>query len=146
MGKYSEAIPLYTKVISSVSSSEPLLVEMAESNLADAYAHLGNLPVAFGYAFSSLSKARQMEDQEGVAWIKSILSRLYLKKGMVDSAILYARQGLETAKETGTIEFMRDNANALANAYAFKKDCSNALLLLISEFVMLSRKLINSKW
>ena len=43
-------------------------------------------------------------------------SRAYLKKNRVDSAIYYGKLGLAAAKETGTIEFMRDNTLALADA------------------------------
>ncbi|MEJ7681406.1 MAG: hypothetical protein WKG06_26860 [Segetibacter sp.] len=102
------------------------MIEMAESNLADVYTRLDSVPLAFQYAFTSLARAKQIEDKEGVAWIDGILSRLYLKKGLADSALYYSKEGLETAKQTGTIEFIRDNAGALANAYAFKKDFAQA--------------------
>ncbi|HEY1872700.1 MAG TPA: GAF domain-containing protein, partial [Chitinophagaceae bacterium] len=70
--------------------------------------------------------AKEIEDIVGVAWIDGILSRAYLKKKMPDSAIYYATLGLEAAKNTGTIEYMRDNTEALANAYAFKKNFEKA--------------------
>src|SRR6185436_4589191 len=58
--------------------------------------------------------------------IHGILARAYLKKGMTDSSILHAREGLDIASKMGSIEFMRDNAAALADAYAYKKDFPNA--------------------
>ena len=45
---------------------------------------------------------------------------------MPDSSIYYGRPGLDIANKTGTIEYMRDNAEALADAYAHKKDFANA--------------------
>jgi signal transduction histidine kinase len=45
---------------------------------------------------------------------------------MPDSSLHYARLGLDAAEKLGTIEFMRDNTLALANAYAFKEDFKNA--------------------
>jgi signal transduction histidine kinase len=99
---------------------------MAESNLADVYTRMDSLTLAFKYAFSSLAKARKIDDNEGVAWIDGILSRLYLKKGLVDSALYYSNEGFNMARQVGSVEFMRDNAGALANAYAFKKDFKNA--------------------
>jgi signal transduction histidine kinase/tetratricopeptide (TPR) repeat protein len=124
MGKYDEAIKSYNACLE--LTKEPYRTELTESNLADVYTRIDSLPLAFKYGFSSLVTAKQVDDQEGVAWIYGILSRAYLKKRMADSAIYYAREGLNIAKQTGTIEFMRDNAGALANAYAFKKDFENA--------------------
>jgi len=45
---------------------------------------------------------------------------------MPDSALYYAGLGLDAAEKLGTIEFMRDNTLAMANAFAFKKDFKNA--------------------
>ncbi len=45
---------------------------------------------------------------------------------MPDSSLHYARLGLDAAEKLGTIEFMRDNTLAMANAYAFKEDFKNA--------------------
>jgi signal transduction histidine kinase len=124
MGKYNEAIKSYNECLA--ITKQPYRIELTESNLADVYTRIDSLPLAFKYAFSSLTLARQIDDQEGVAWICGILARTYLKKKMADSAIYYSLQGLNIAKQTGTIEFMRDNAGALANAYAVKKDFENA--------------------
>lgn len=124
MRQYSEAIPYYNRVLE--VAKEPLLIEMAESNLADVYTHTDSLQLALHFAFSSLAKAKQIEDNEGVAWIDGILSRLYLKRGMTDSALYFSTDGYNVAKAGGSIEFMRDNASALANAYALKNDFANA--------------------
>jgi signal transduction histidine kinase len=124
MGKYREAIPYYNNVLS--VARDPYLLEVTESNLADVYTQLNDFPLAFKYAFSSLATARQIEDNEGIAWIDAILARIYLKKGMADSALYYAKEGLAIARRTETLEYIRDNAGALANAYAHKKDFANA--------------------
>ncbi len=125
MGKYPEAITAYNKAIElyqSVNGSD----YFDESNLADVYTRMDSLPLAFKYAFKSLKEAQRLQNIPNKSWIEGILSRAYLKKNMADSAIYYGELGLKGAKETGTIEFMRDNALALANAYAFKKNFEKA--------------------
>jgi signal transduction histidine kinase/tetratricopeptide (TPR) repeat protein len=124
MGKYPEAIKAYEHALQ--LSDKPGQTETNESNLADVYTRIDSLSLAFKYAFSSLKGAKEVEDIVGVAWINGVLSRAYLKKKMPDSAVYYAILGLEAAKNTGTIEYMRDNTEALANAYAFKKDFEKA--------------------
>ena len=124
LGNYPEALKNYKAVLA--IETRPFNVELIESNIADVYERMDSLPLAFQYGFHSLAAAKQLGDREGEAWINGILSRAYLKKNMADSAIWYAQQGLEAAKGTGTIEFMRDNTSALANAYAAKKDFANA--------------------
>ena len=82
---------------------------------------MGSLDSAFYYAFKSLKVENENGDIGTKAFTYDILSRAYLKKNRVDSAIYYGKLGLAAAKETGTIEFMRDNTLALADAYAAKK-------------------------
>jgi two-component system NtrC family sensor kinase len=124
LGKYPEAIKAYQEGIS--LSKNPYSIEMMESNLADVYVKTGDLPMAFRYAFASLEKAKKLNDTEGVAWIEGILSRAYLKINKPDSALYFAQSGLVAATQTGTLEFMRDNYSALADAYVAKKDYENA--------------------
>jgi C4-dicarboxylate-specific signal transduction histidine kinase len=90
------------------------------------YTRMNNLPLAFQYAFSSLAKAKRIQDDYILGWLYGIFARAYLKKSFADSSIFYARHGLDIASKMGTIEFMRDNAAALADAYAYKKDFANA--------------------
>ena len=123
-GKYSQAIKAYEQAIA--IERRPYSLSIYESNLADVYTRINNLPLAFQYGFSSLAKAKQIGNSSITAWIYGILSRAYLKKGMPDSSIYYGRPGLNMAKETGTIEYMRDNAAALADAFAFRKDFDSA--------------------
>lgn len=126
LGKYPEAIKGYNKFLeltTNVADSE-----VAQSNLADVYTRMGNLSLAFQYGFNSLKKAKEVNDISTEAWIDGILSRAYLKKNMADSAVIYATRGLAAAKETGTIEFMRDNTLALANAYASENDFKKAYI------------------
>jgi signal transduction histidine kinase len=124
MGKYPQAIIAYKKYIELSQSVAAL--EVGESNLADVYTRMGNLPLAFQYGFSSLKKSKEINDVSSSAWIYGVLSRAYLKNNKADSALYYGRLGLAAATETSTIEFMRDNTLALSNAYAYKKDFQKA--------------------
>ena len=123
-GKYPEAIHAYMEAIK--TSDNTLYISTNESNLADVYTRLNNLPLAFHYAFSSLDRQYAISRNENTPWIFGILSRAYLKKQMPDSALYYGRLGLDTAIIQGTIEFMRDNALALADAYAYKNNFEQA--------------------
>jgi len=125
MGNYPEAIKSY-KLQLEQKGMTPYFIELTESNLADVYEKTGELSLAFHHAFHSLGLAQQIDDTEGVAWIDGILSRAYTRGNKSDSAIYYGNKGLEAAKKVGTIEFIRDNYGALANAYAQKKDFDNA--------------------
>jgi len=125
MGNYPEAIKSYKQQLAT-SGITPYTTELCESNIADVYVKTGELPLAFKYAFHSLKLATRIDDTEGVAWIDGILSRAYTKDNKPDSAVYYGNKGLEAAKKVGTIEFMRDNYGALANAYAQKSDFTNA--------------------
>ncbi len=124
MGNYPEALKKYKEALA--LETRPLNIELLESNIAEVYTRMDSLPLAFEYGFHSLAAAKKLGDREGEAWINGILSRAHLKNKIADSAIWYAQQGLAAAKETETTEFMRDNAEALANAYAAKKDFANA--------------------
>ena len=124
MGRYPEAIIAYNK--SSELGQSAVITSVNESNLADVYTRMGNLPLAFQYAFSSLKKVKDNNYSSVYGWVYGILSRAYLKKNMIDSALYYGRLGLSASKESSTIEFMRDNSLALSNAYAAKKDFANA--------------------
>lgn len=99
--QYPEAIAAYNKSIKLITSSRNISV--AQSNLADVYTRMGNLPLAFHYAFTSLKTIKELNDIVLIAWIDGILSRAYLKKDMADSAIYYASLGLDRAKQTGNI-------------------------------------------
>lgn len=123
-GKYSEAIHAYTEALKLDKSLYNISID--ESNLADVYARLNNLPNAFHYAYSALGKIYEFGRNDNVSWIFNILSRSYLKKQMPDSALYYGHLGLDTARLQGIIEFMRDNSLALANAYAYKKNFEQA--------------------
>ncbi|HEV8506180.1 MAG TPA: ATP-binding protein [Chitinophagaceae bacterium] len=123
-GKYPEAIDAYTRARQADSSM--FNADVYESNLADVYTRMNNLPLAFQYAFSSLAIAKKIQDDYILGWLYGVFARAYVKKGDGDSAIFYGRQGLDIASKTGSIEFMRDNAQALADAYAHEKDFANA--------------------
>ena len=121
-GKYPEAIKAYNKAMEIRGES----YFITESNLADVYTRMDNLPLAFQYAFSALKQSKEINDVMMKAWIYGILSRAYLKNNMSDSAIYYGHLGLESATKAGNIEQMRDNTLALSNAYASKTDFRNA--------------------
>ena len=124
MGKYPEALDYYRQSIK--VSTSPIDIAYAESNMADVYVRTDSLDLAFKHSFNSLATAKKINDLTLEAWIDGILSRAYLKMKMPDSSLHYARLGLDAAQKLGTIEFMRDNTLALANAYAFKDDFKNA--------------------
>ena len=126
LGNYPEAIKNYNESLE--GEIRATNIELIESNLADVYTRLDSLRLAFYYGYHSLGIAKEIDDREGIAWIAGILSRAYLKKNMADSAVFFGKQGLAAAFQTETIEFMRDNTFALANAYAFEKDYQNAYL------------------
>ncbi len=126
-GKYAEASKAYNKAIT-LSKDLGINDYINPSNLADVYTRIDSLPLAFQYAFTSLKKSKEINDIEVSGWIYGILSRAYLKKNMPDSAIDYGERGLAAAKQTGTIEYMRDNTLALSNAYAYKKDFQKAYI------------------
>jgi two-component system NtrC family sensor kinase len=123
-GNYPEALKAYTEGLTATQA--PYNTELTQSNIADVYVRLGKLPMAFKYAFISLNTAKQINDTEGEEWIDGILARAYLKKNMPDSSLFYALNGYDKATHTGTLEFKRDNCEALGNAYAAKKDFENA--------------------
>ncbi|HTI58855.1 ATP-binding protein [Mucilaginibacter sp.] len=123
-GRYPDAIKAYEEGLS--KTQLPYNTELTQSNLADVYVRLGNLPLAFKYGFLSLHGAQKINDAEGEEWIDGILARAYLKLKKPDSAIYYAANGYGKANRTATIEFKRDNSEALANAYVMKKDFANA--------------------
>lgn len=125
-GKYAEAIKAYNKAIPLYKEAHGSDDYYDISNLADVYVRMDSLSLAFQYAFTSLDIGNRYNDKMIHPWIDGILSRAYLKKNMADSAIDYGEWGLATAKQTGSIEMMRDNTLALSNAYAFKKDYKKA--------------------
>ncbi len=97
-----------------------------EGNLSTAYTHTDSFQLVGPLAFRALTEFEKADDIEGMAWCNSMLADVFLKRKMPDSAIYYAGRGLKQAKETGTIEYMRDNSESLADAYAFKNDFKNA--------------------
>ncbi len=123
-GKFPEALQQYK--LSDSMNSAPENRDINESNIADVYVRMDSLFFGFQYAFSALTFTKQLNDESIEGWIDDILSRAYLKKNMPDSALYYATLGLEVAKKSGALEFMRDNSLALSNAYAFKNDFRNA--------------------
>jgi signal transduction histidine kinase len=123
-GKYREAIEAYKLSNQLTTRADFLFIN--ESNLADVYTRMDSLPQAFAYGFNSLNAARKASDSSAMAWVYGVLSRASLKSNRADSAIYYAKLGLTCAQQSHTLEFLRDNNLALANAYAAKKDFGNA--------------------
>lgn len=123
-GKYTEALATYKEHLAADSSLGT--ADLLESNIADVYVRMNNLPLAFQYAFSSVAKATQINDEYILAWVHGVLARAYQKKNMPDSSIHHANRGYNFAVKIGSIELMRDNREALANAYASKNDFANA--------------------
>ena len=126
MGRYPDAITNYQNALGLARSL--YLIGLIKSDMADVYVKQDNLPAAFEQAFSARDIAQKIGDDEGEAWVDGILGKAYLNKKNSDSALYYAKSGLAVANKTGTLEFMRDNYEVLANAYAVKKDFANAFI------------------
>ena len=124
-GKYPDAIKAYNKGIE-VGKILGMNSSLNESNLADVYTRINNLPLAFQYAFRALKGAKEINDIGGEEWIYGILSRAYLNNNNVDRAVYYANLGYSSAEKSGGTENLRDNALALSEAYAKKNDFKNA--------------------
>lgn len=125
-GRYPEAIKAYQSSIESDTSIYNIILN--EGNLSDVYTRMDSLPLAFKYAMSSLKAAKEYNNTLLVAWDHGVLGRVYLKKGMADSSVYYSKLGYDNAIEMGSIEYMRDNTQTLAAAYAYKKDFANAYI------------------
>ncbi len=123
-GEYNKAIESYRQALQIVMN--PQMTGLLQSNLADVYVRKSDLPNAFANAFSALAVSKKFADEQGEAWVDGILGRAHLATGKTDSAIYYGSQGLAVATENHTLEFMRDNAEVLANAYAKQKDFAKA--------------------
>ena len=123
-GKYAEALQQYVAAVENASSL--FFKNLFESNIADVYVRIDSVPQAFEWAFCSMATAKKIKDVSNENWLFNILSRAYLKKNMPDSALYFAKRGLQSAEEQGTLEYLRDNTLALADAYAYKKDYQNA--------------------
>jgi len=126
--KYSEAIEELKQGLEVGKKNNFSSYDMAflEGNLSTAYTHTDSFELVGPLASRALMEFEKAEDTEGMAWCNSMLADVFLKRNMPDSAIYYASLGLKQAKETGTIEYMRDNSQSLAGAYAFKNDFKNA--------------------
>jgi two-component system, NtrC family, sensor kinase len=124
MGKYQEALVYYRQSIQ--GNTSPVNRAYTESNMADVFVRTDSIEQAFEYALKSQAAAKKLDDVTLEAWIYGILSRAYLKMKMPDSAIHYAQLGLSAGEKLGTIELIRDNTLAMANAFAFKNDYKKA--------------------
>jgi two-component system NtrC family sensor kinase len=126
--KYTEAVEELKQGLEVGRKNNFSAYDMAflEGNLSTAYTHLDSFALVAPLAFRALNEFEKSDDIEGMAWCNSMLADVFIKKNKPDSAIWYASRGLKQAIETGTIEYMRDNSESLANAYAFKNDFKNA--------------------
>ena len=125
-GRYAAAIDAFKRSLESAKgSSDSVFIVTVQADLADAYTSMDSLSLAFKYGFSSVSYAKRVGDYLLLSEVVVSLSKTYLKNKMPDSAIYYAKLGYDTSKKIGAVEVMRDNTEALANAYAYKKDFAN---------------------
>ena len=124
MGKYPEALQYYRQSLQ--ANTSPVNRAYTESNMADVFVRIDSIEQAFDLALKSQAAAKKLDDITLEAWIYGILSRAYLKMNMPDSALHYAQLGLAAGEKLGTIELIRDNTLAIADAFAFKNDYKNA--------------------
>ncbi|MEP7374751.1 MAG: ATP-binding protein [Chitinophagaceae bacterium] len=125
-GRYTEALDAFKKALITAKEADSTFVVTIYRNLADAYNGLDSLALAFNYGFNSVRYAKKIGDHLLLSGIVTTLSTTYLKNKMPDSAVYYARLGYDSSKSIGSVEVMRDNAKALADAYAYKNDFANA--------------------
>jgi signal transduction histidine kinase/tetratricopeptide (TPR) repeat protein len=123
-GKYNQAIEAYKLAIQNTPEGQ---AEVGESNLADVYSRVDSIPLSLQHAFRALDLMKKNGGRTIIpGWIFASMSRAYLLKNMPDSALYYGHIGLDTSLAIDNLEFIRNNAEALANAYAYKKDFANA--------------------
>ena len=125
-GKYPEALDVFKKILNIPNNTDSGLIVSVYLNLAETYTRMDSLPLAFSYGASSVNYAKRRGDNLLYSMALVPVSETYLKNNMPDSSIYYAKLGYDLAKQIGTVEVMRDNAEALAKAYAYKKDFENA--------------------
>jgi signal transduction histidine kinase len=125
-GRYAEAIDVFKRVLELAKNLDSGFIVSVQNQLANTYTSIDSLSLAFKYALSSVKYARKIGDYLLQSIVVVALSKAYLKNNMPDSAIYYAKLGYDSSKSIGAVEVMRDNAEALANAYAYKKDFENA--------------------
>jgi uncharacterized protein YxeA len=125
-GKYAKAIDIFKMILSNINNTDSGLIASAQLNLAEAYTLTDSLPFAFAYGASVVNYAKRRGDNLLYAMAMVPFSETYLKNNIPDSAVYYAKLGYDYAKQIGTIAVMRDNAEVLAKAYAYKKDFANA--------------------
>ena len=125
-GMYTDAIAALKNALEISKDADPVLIAEMQKSLADAYNKVDSLSPAFKLGFSSFRFAKRVGDYLLLSEVVLPLSETYLKNKMPDSAIYYAKMGYDSSKKIGAVEVMRDNTEALANAYAYKKDFANA--------------------
>ncbi|MEP7228850.1 MAG: tetratricopeptide repeat protein [Ginsengibacter sp.] len=126
-GKYEKAIDEYQKAIKIKRElKSDYGVALNESRLADIYLRQGKAPLALEYAYKSLDAIDAAGDKENVGFIYNVIARSSLNENKIDSAIYRATQSLQISRETGSNSGVADASEVLADAYAKKKDFSNA--------------------
>ena len=123
-GEYNKAIEYYRQALE--KAMNPQMTGLLQGNLADVYVRKSDLPNAFANAFSALAVSKKFADGMGEAWVDGILGRAHLTTGRTDSAIYYGSQGLAVATDNHMLEFIRDNAEVLANAFAKQNNFAKA--------------------
>ena len=109
-----------------INNTDSGIIASAQLNLAEAYTLTDSLSLAFAHGASVVNYAKRRGDNLLYAMAMVPFSEIYLKNNMPDSAVYYAKRGYDYAKQIGTVGVMRDNAEVLAKAYAYKKDFANA--------------------
>jgi two-component system NtrC family sensor kinase len=125
-GRYAKAIETYKRALGPAKNLDSNFIVSVQTSLANTYTKMDSLSLAFKYALSSFRYARKVGDYLLLSEVIIPLSKAYLKNKMPDSAIYYAKLGYDSSKSIGAVEVMRDNAEVLANAYAYKKEFENA--------------------
>jgi signal transduction histidine kinase len=122
--KYPEAIAAYKKGLAGDYNGGDSVLH--ESNLANVYLEMNNLPLTFSYGFNALKRAQELNYHNQITASDNILASAYLKKNRTDSALYYATKGFDLASKDNNLEYIEGNSETLADIYVKKEDYKNA--------------------
>jgi tetratricopeptide (TPR) repeat protein len=121
-GKFDLAIQRFNQALqlASLFHSFPYVTE-CNASLAFVYEKQKRYQETFTYAFKALPNYIQIKDNGGTSWISSILARAYLNTNKTDSALAFAKTGLQVAEKVNNRTLLKIAHEVLSKIYAKKK-------------------------